>query len=557
MRFNSSHQLALIMVTVVSCLVVSTKYASRLILEKVEGKMHKKNFTRHQRTVSFRSSDCNSGTIWRWKIHFTQHLVRTKVNEIIELLGLNKVTDTYVGKLSGGEKKRLSIGVELLTNPPFMFFDEPTSGLDSSSSYQVVTHLKSLAEAGRVIVCAIHQPSSRLFEMFDDVFILSEGNCFYRGPVNDMTTYFEEAGFVCPKYYNRADFAIEVVCGERGDNFGNLIDIDTERNYFQVADDATNNYENISEKTSMLSQIVGSSRTETTIQVMLDKTNSKERRFPVKLPTQFFILIKRCLLCTMRDLHMAQLRTIAHIVVGLLLGALYYGLGNEASKMSSNAACLFFFIMFLFFSNSMPTVHTFPVEASVFHREYLNNWYSLPAYYFSKIVAEIPLQILCPTLFLCIGYFLTCQPFEWSRFTQFWVLCVLVTILGQTMGLAIGAAFDAQLGIFLVPASSIPMILFSGFFLKIQDIPQYLHWLSYVSYFRYAFEGSMQCIYGYNRTDLECSIPYCYFKSPSKILEEFGMEESDYGMDVLGLAGWIVALQFALYAALKWRLKIS
>ncbi|KAJ4429952.1 hypothetical protein ANN_22156 [Periplaneta americana] len=380
------------------------------------------------------------------------------VNEIIELLGLNKVTDTYVGKLSGGEKKRLSIGVELLTNPPFMFFDEPTSGLDSSSSYQVVTHLKSLAEAGRVIVCAIHQPSSRLFEMFDDVFILSEGNCFYRGPVNDMTTYFEEAGFVCPKYYNRADFAIEVVCGERGDNFGNLIDIDTERNYFQVADDATNNYENISEKTSMLSQIVGSSRTETTIQVMLDKTNSKERRFPVKLPTQFFILIKRCLLCTMRDLHMAQLRTIAHIVVGLLLGALYYGLGNEASKMSSNAACLFFFIMFLFFSNSMPTVHTFPVEASVFHREYLNNWYSLPAYYFSKIVAEIPLQavvhdieffvfdfqILCPTLFLCIGYFLTYQPFEWSRFTQFWVLCVLVTILGQTMGLAIGAAFDAQ-----------------------------------------------------------------------------------------------------------------
>ena len=80
------------------------------------------------------------------------------------------------------------------------------SGLDSSSSLQVISHLKSLVQGGRTIVCSIHQPSSRLFEMFDDLYVLAEGQCLYSGPIQDMTAVFERAGFSCPKYYNRADF---------------------------------------------------------------------------------------------------------------------------------------------------------------------------------------------------------------------------------------------------------------------------------------------------------------------------------------------------------------
>lgn len=108
--------------------------------------------------------------------------------------------------MSGGEKKRLSIGTELITNPPLMFFDEPTSGLDSSSSLQVISHLKDLAKTGRTIICVIHQPSSKLLEFFDDVFVLSEGRCIYRGSVLDIVDTFQKLGFHCPNYYNRADF---------------------------------------------------------------------------------------------------------------------------------------------------------------------------------------------------------------------------------------------------------------------------------------------------------------------------------------------------------------
>ncbi|KAJ9599055.1 hypothetical protein L9F63_010447, partial [Diploptera punctata] len=150
---------------------------------------------------------------------------KSLVNEILELLGLFKVKDTLAGKLSGGEQKRLSIGVELLTNPPVMFFDEPTSGLDSVSSLQMVSYLKCLAQAGRTVICTIHQPSSRLFEMFDDIYLLAEGQCLYSGPLEQLTNVLEQQGFICPKYYNRADFAIEIACKERGENIDKLIAI--------------------------------------------------------------------------------------------------------------------------------------------------------------------------------------------------------------------------------------------------------------------------------------------------------------------------------------------
>ncbi|XP_069702594.1 ATP-binding cassette sub-family G member 1-like isoform X1 [Periplaneta americana] len=369
------------------------------------------------------------------------------INDILELLGLRKAAHTRVGSLSGGEKKRLSIAQELLTNPPVMFFDEPTSGLDSSSSLQVISHLKSLAQGGRTVVCTIHQPSSRLFEMFDDLYILAEGQCLYNGAVNDMTSVFEEAGFQCPKYYNRADFAIEVACRERGANIEKLVAKNEKEAFANEKEDPDGV---IGEQTTMLRPSL-----HTAVQVAADSLGS---RYPISVWRQICVLLRRSVLCTVRDLHLAQLRLAAHVVVGLFLGGVYYGIGDEASKVPSNTACLMFFMMFLFFCNLFPFVHSFPVEKLVVMREHLNNWYSLEAYHISKLIAELPLQILCPTGFLLSAYFLTGQPPDGTRFLQFWAVYVLLAALAQSLGLVTGAAVEPQLGVFVV---SIPMLIFS------------------------------------------------------------------------------------------------
>lgn len=126
--------------------------------------------------------------------------------EILNVLQLEDKRRTLVKDLSGGERKRLSIGVELVTNPPIMFFDEPTSGLDSVTSLQIITYLKRLAQRGRIVACVIHQPSSKLMQLFDAVLVMAKGEVLYSGRQEQLLDHLARFNFICPQYYNPADF---------------------------------------------------------------------------------------------------------------------------------------------------------------------------------------------------------------------------------------------------------------------------------------------------------------------------------------------------------------
>ncbi|KAJ3155803.1 hypothetical protein HK101_001517 [Irineochytrium annulatum] len=164
-------------------------------------------------------------------------LERTRrVDEIIATLGLTHIANSRVGGfgfrgISGGEKRRLSIGVELVTSPAVLFLDEPTSGLDSSSALSVVRTLADLAHVhGKTVVFTIHQPRSDVFTLFDQVLVLARGSTVYCGPARDAGSYFREHGAPCPEGYNIADHLLDIAtlhgtpaaAGVGGKHYGSL-----------------------------------------------------------------------------------------------------------------------------------------------------------------------------------------------------------------------------------------------------------------------------------------------------------------------------------------------
>jgi ABC-type multidrug transport system ATPase subunit len=136
-------------------------------------------------------------------------------NRMLEELGLTHCADTVVGGpllkgISGGERKRTSVGVELVVRPKMVFLDEPTSGLDSFSAVQLCQVLKKVANAGSSVLFTIHQPLSEIFNSFDRLILMNKGRVMYQGAVAEVPQYFADRGQPLPSNYNPADWIMNV-----------------------------------------------------------------------------------------------------------------------------------------------------------------------------------------------------------------------------------------------------------------------------------------------------------------------------------------------------------
>ncbi|XP_049533716.1 ATP-binding cassette sub-family G member 1-like [Anopheles darlingi] len=461
----------------------------------------------------------------------------TTVNDVIAVLGLQKCADTRAQMLSGGEKKRLSIGMELVSNPQIMFFDEPTSGLDSVASYQVISYMKDLAQQGRCVVSVIHQPSSELLELFDDVYVVVDGRCLYQGSLDNLITTFAEAGFQCPPYYNRADFVLKIASKYDQQNV-------------EIEEMIT-----ASEKLMYTEMDHGKSRTATSNAFLADDGHFSQ--YPISWWDQFSILTRRTTLGTVRNPALMGLRLFGHILIGFTIGFVFSNVGADASKVLSNISFMILVLMFIIFANAMTVVLTFPLEMVVFIREHKSNYYSVSAYYFSKLVADFPWMITGVTAYLLIVYYLSGQLFQIDRIIMFWGICALFGWLSQLYGLIAGCIFSIELSPVIVPVSMLPALLFSGFFIRYNELTDVFKPLPMISYFRYGFEGLVQATYGHNRTELDCAEIFCYYRKTNKILDELHMVPDRYWTDVLGLSIWIVFLHVVLYFSLRYRIRLN
>ena len=150
------------------------------------------------------------------KIKGTHQAKMQRVDEIVKELRLNKCQNTKIGGplikgVSGGERKRTSIGVELITDPNLIFLDEPTTGLDSFTATSVIETLRDLAMSGRTVVSTIHQPNSDIFEMFDRLMLMAMGKIIYFNEARLAVDYFANINYKCPELSNPADYFMSIM----------------------------------------------------------------------------------------------------------------------------------------------------------------------------------------------------------------------------------------------------------------------------------------------------------------------------------------------------------
>ncbi|KAG5320808.1 ABCG4 protein, partial [Pseudoatta argentina] len=483
------------------------------------------------------------------KLGLDHHQKSQKIDKILIAMGLDESRYMITGVLSGGQRKRLGIALELINNPPVMFFDEPTSGLDSTSSKQCLTLLKQLAREGRTIICTLHQPSAILFNMLDHLYVIANGNCVYTGSTHNLVPYLNSIGFICPTHYDPVDFLMEICNGDYGPHISKLMEL--------IENGKNNKWRS---KTVYLNK---SQETFTSQQVATDRKRSHSFEMEFRHTShytdnfwrQLCILIKRNTIRLFRDKVLMLTRISVHLTIALIVGTLYFKIGQDAAYVLDNYSLSYYNIMFLTYSAFSATMVTIPLELPILKREHFNRWYKLRSYYLAGKVADFLIQFISTFIYTVIVYYMSGQLPESKRFGLYMLMCLVISLVGQTIGFIIGCSLKIQNSVIFGPFAIMPFVILSGFFVHIKDVNPYFVWLFDISFFKYGFEGILMVIYGYDRAKLKCSADYCHFITPKKFLMELGIEHINYWFNMIILISLCIVLDMVACIILNMKIK--
>eukprot|EP00934_Nitzschia_sp_Nitz4_P005125 Nitzschia sp. Nitz4//scaffold27_size158506//133304//135455//NITZ4_002621-RA/size158506-processed-gene-0.89-mRNA-1//-1//CDS//3329545551//5115//frame0 len=404
--------------------------------------------------------------------------IRQLVNKILLELGLSHCADTYVGGallkgISGGERKRTSVGVELVVRPAMVFLDEPTSGLDSFSAVQLCQVLKKVANAGASVLFTIHQPSSEIFNSFDRLVLLNKGRVMYNGLVEDVADYFGERGQPLPAKYNPADWIMNVAQAVPLDEL--------DKNGFFIKDerDIPEPFNKEEEGKDELGLTV-----RTTTQA---DGHVEDSRMPGFF-TQISLLFSRELKNIYRDKTSMGARMGNTVLIGVITGIIFLNVGATDSSVAANITSHFGALTILCMGSMMgsaqPALLAFPDERPVFLREYSTNHYSVVAYFMSRLSSEAIASALQMLFHVIVHYYMI--DFT-GRFGMFFLTTYLLAMASSAVAVMIGCAIeDPKIGQEMMPIMFVPQMLFAGFFVRPELIPQWLRWPRYLCSLTYA-----------------------------------------------------------------------
>lgn len=403
------------------------------------------------------------------------------VNGVITELGLESVRNTYIGNwhirgISGGQRRRVSIGCELVTSPVLLFLDEPTSGLDSAAAFHVMSSVRRLAENCRTILAVIHQPASETFALFDKLCLLAAGDCVYFGDADRCKSMFEAAGLPVPA--SRSD----------PDHFLHVINRDFESEEYDVEANIHSLVKHYKE--SKVSAAVRAHVTE------LHANPGTKYEANLNFPSwtyQTVVLTHRTYLNNFRNVGVFWMRLAMYVMLTLGIAFIYFRMGDTWKDVYSRAALLFFTVAFLCFM-AVSAFPAFVEDMKVYIRERLNGYYTPSTFVVANTLASAPFILLIAVSSTICVYFIS--NLRLGSAGVYFVLDLFMSLMvSESLLMAVAPVVPNFLAGIAAGAGIFGMfMLVCGFFQPLGSMPQpiFRYPLSYISFETWSFTGFMR-----------------------------------------------------------------
>ena len=472
-----------------------------------------------------------------------------RVDGVIAAFGLRDAEHTLIGNartrgVSGGERKRVSVGVELLKNPSLLFLDEPTSGLDAFQALNVLKKVKALCKSGATVIVTIHQPRSALFALFDHLILLSAGNVIYDGPSGQsVVDYFGLLGFKCPDLFNPADFLLDVL---------------------SIDDDTESDRRKWSERMDCL-MASQRKRTARRMSIECEKSESTQPSHPMQqmtvsdsfqssFITQIRALSLRSFRQLTRDKRSLRIRIATALFFSCFLAALYSDMANTDNVqqlIQDKSGILFFVAMNLSFGGIINTVNSFVVEIPIILKERQSKLYYQSSYYITKVITAMPIDLIPPIFYSSIIYWIAGLNPDIIAFGIFTLIAVCITFAAIGLGFMTGAIGKTMPAAYAIgPPVGLLMVLFGGFYLNTDNMPIWCQWMKNISIIHWAFAAFI--INEFDGVTFECAQGEALcVENGEQVIETMSFEQYSICQCVLYLVALIVLFHSVSFMLLK------
>lgn len=358
----------------------------------------------------------------RLPTHLSKNEKIQRAESVLLKMGLRDCADNLVGSvlvkgISGGEKRRVTIAIQILTEPRVLLLDEPTSGLDAFTANSIVDLLRGLAEEGRTLILTIHQSRSDLFKHFGNVLLLARGGSpVYAGKGCQMLPYFASLGCNCPKVTNPADFALD------------LISVDLQHSTREAA-----SREKIRSLISDWNN-AGPPLIRDLSHIATPAELGSLARTMTPFHIAFPLLLHRSFINFRRNPPSIIARTTQVLGFAIILTLFFAPLKSDYYSVQSRLGFIQEFAS-LYFVGMLQNVAVYPAEQQVFVSEHADNAYSIEAFFLQYTVAEIPFEIFTALLFACLTALAAGLPRSASLFFVVAFNAFAIVSCGESVGI--------------------------------------------------------------------------------------------------------------------------